>query len=378
MMVEAHQSVARRVMLKAFLSSDHVSPATGKTIAVVISKNGGAFGNPSAGATNATEVSVGWYYVDLSTTDFGTLGDLVVRGTEGTIDAVERGFAVVAATNRGMTALPAAAADAAGGLVISDAGGLDIDAVGAAVTSGTHGNAALKTLIDTVDNILDTEFPALVTLIGTPSNLGTGATVAANLSDIHGYVDDIVNLPTAAQIADAVLDEDMTAHQTQGTLGKTIGDPGNDSTTIWGVIDALAVPSADDVANAVWDEPTSGHTTSGTFGEQAKTDIDAILAAVDTEVAATLAAVDTEIAAIQTTLAALFTTAITEPTYRTDGAAGSLAQLIYEINQTIGERSFAGVTGTVKKIDGTTTAFTQTINSASIAYQLTHPGLQPC
>lgn len=88
------QSVAKRVVLKAFLSSDHISPATGKTIAVVISKNGAAFGNPNAGATNATEIGNGWYYVDLDTTDTGTLGPLVVRGTEGTIDPTEIAFSV--------------------------------------------------------------------------------------------------------------------------------------------------------------------------------------------------------------------------------------------------------------------------------------------
>lgn len=91
------QSVAKRVVFKAFTSADHVTAATGKTIAVVISKNGGAFGNPSAGATNATEISVGWYYVDLSTTDTGTLGPLVVRGTEGTIDPAEVVFSVISA-----------------------------------------------------------------------------------------------------------------------------------------------------------------------------------------------------------------------------------------------------------------------------------------
>jgi hypothetical protein len=81
-MSDIYQSVAGRVLLKAFLASDHVTPATGKTIPVVISKNGGAFGNPSAGATNATVIGNGWYYVDLSTTDRGTLGPLIVRGTE--------------------------------------------------------------------------------------------------------------------------------------------------------------------------------------------------------------------------------------------------------------------------------------------------------
>lgn len=78
------------VMLKVFLSSDHVTAATGKTVAIVISKNGGAFGNPNAGATNATEVSVGWYKVTLDATDTGTLGDLVVRGTATDCDASEQ------------------------------------------------------------------------------------------------------------------------------------------------------------------------------------------------------------------------------------------------------------------------------------------------
>jgi len=40
-------------------------------------------------------------------------------------------------------------------------------------------------------------------------------------------------LPTAAEVADAVLDEDMTAHQTLGTLGQAIGDPVADTNTIY-------------------------------------------------------------------------------------------------------------------------------------------------
>lgn len=91
-----YQFVARRVALKAYLSSDHLSPATGKTIACVISKNGAAFGNPAAGATNLTEIANGWYYVDLAAlTDIGTQGPLIVRGTEGTIDPCEDRFQVI-------------------------------------------------------------------------------------------------------------------------------------------------------------------------------------------------------------------------------------------------------------------------------------------
>ena len=90
------QSTSLRVTLKAYLSSDHISPATGKTIAIVISKNAAAFGNPNAGATNATEIANGWYYVDLDSTDTGTLGPLLVRGTASGVDDVEpEGFRVV-------------------------------------------------------------------------------------------------------------------------------------------------------------------------------------------------------------------------------------------------------------------------------------------
>lgn len=98
------QSTSRVVMFKAHLATDHVTPATGKTIAVVISKNGGAFGNPNAGATNATEVSAGWYKVTLDTTDTDTIGDLIVRGTEATIDPAETVGQVVVTPAAALTA----------------------------------------------------------------------------------------------------------------------------------------------------------------------------------------------------------------------------------------------------------------------------------
>src|SRR5688500_10554247 len=84
------QSSSFRVLLKVYLSTDHVTPATGKTVAITLSKNGIAFANPSAGATNATEIANGWYYFDGSATDASALGDLVVRGTSAGCDDAER------------------------------------------------------------------------------------------------------------------------------------------------------------------------------------------------------------------------------------------------------------------------------------------------
>ena len=109
------QSVAKRINLKAYLS-DGATEATGKTVAITISKNGGAFGNPAAGATNATELANGWYYVDLAAGDFDTLGPIVVRGTATGVDNTERLFYVVNAYNGGFTGVPGAAAESAGGL----------------------------------------------------------------------------------------------------------------------------------------------------------------------------------------------------------------------------------------------------------------------
>lgn len=90
------QSVAIRVEFQAYLAADHVTPATGKTIAITVSKNAAAYANPAAGATNATEVGSGSYYVDLAATDAATLGPLTVKGTAGTIDTVFVSYNVVA------------------------------------------------------------------------------------------------------------------------------------------------------------------------------------------------------------------------------------------------------------------------------------------
>lgn len=156
-MLRINQSVAHKVVFKAYLASDHVTPATGKTIAITISKNGGAFGNPNAGATNATAISNGWYYVDLDSTDTNTTGPLAVRGAEATID---------------------------------DVGVLYF--VGVAL--------ATQSSVDTIDDFLDTEIAAIK---AKTDNLPADP---ADASDIAALIDAV---PTAAENADAVWDEQV-------------------------------------------------------------------------------------------------------------------------------------------------------------------------
>ncbi len=88
------QSASYLLVFRAFLLTTGAE-ATGVTIAVTISKNGGAFGNPNAGAINATEISSGWYKVTLDATDTNTLGPLAIRGAAATIQDVGVALMVV-------------------------------------------------------------------------------------------------------------------------------------------------------------------------------------------------------------------------------------------------------------------------------------------
>ena len=69
-------------------------------------------------------------------------------------------------------------------------------------------------------------------------------------------------------------------------------------------------------------------------------------------------------ASIAADVAAILTTALTE-SYAADGAEGTAAQLLYWIQQMLTELSFSSTTGTVKKLDGSTTAGTVTLGDAS-------------
>ena len=65
-----------------------------------------------------------------------------------------------------------------------------------------------------------------------------------------------------------------------------------------------------------------------------------------------------------TGVADIVTTALTE-SYNTDGSAATLTQLLYLIAQRLTEFSISGTTITVKKLDGTTTAATLTLDDAT-------------
>jgi len=80
------------------------------------------------------------------------------------------------------TALPAAAADAAGGLPISDAGGLDIDTLLATLTNGTYGLSALETLVDELESRLTAARAGYLDKLNITGNVAATGEAAAALT----------------------------------------------------------------------------------------------------------------------------------------------------------------------------------------------------
>lgn len=88
------QSTAYTRMFLLIQSADHITALTGATATVSLSKAGGTFA--TAGGT-VTEVANGWYKIVLTTTDTGTIGDLVFHITATSADATD--FVDTVATN---------------------------------------------------------------------------------------------------------------------------------------------------------------------------------------------------------------------------------------------------------------------------------------
>lgn len=167
--------------------------------------------------------------------------------------------------------LPEAAADAAGGLSISDAGGLDLDAMNTAALRLTAVRAAVLTdWIDgeRLDLLLDAipttaEIKTAIEADGskidhiwetTEDDAGTRRFTAAGLAQAPGGGNVTVGDITTAALA---------KYCTEDT-GETVGAAGSVAKIAQGTASGL---TAADVADAVGDELLADHVISGSFGE---------------------------------------------------------------------------------------------------------------
>jgi hypothetical protein len=285
--------------------------------------------------------------------------------------------------------------------------GADTNTIYGAVVTGAAGATIAADIVDIEGKVDDLE-----TRLGTPSDLGSGATVAANLADIEGQTDDIGaagagltavpwnpawDAEVESEANDALVAQNLdhlvkiavdTDFPTTVHLNSVVGhlaDNGTAATfdratdslealqaehdTTQSAVGALSIPTVAAISDGVWDEATAGHTTSGTFGEQAKTDVDAIKTVTDA-IGATgtgltaipwNAAWDAEVQsemedALDVTLA---------DSVPADGTRPSVRQALYIITQFLTEKAVSGTTVTVKKVDGSTSLLTLTLDDAT-------------
>lgn len=215
-----------------------------------------------------------------------------------------------------------------------------------------------------------------------------------------------IDAATVEIIADAVWDEARSGHATAGSFGEYVNA---DTVRISG--DSSAADNLEAATDGTGygftgcTMPTvttlTGHTaqTGDAFarlGAPTGASVSADVAAIgvlatailedtgttlDTAVAAILADTGTDGVVVATAskggyalsnagIDALYTRQLTEA-YAADGAAPTVAQALLQIQQMLTEFSISSTTLTVKKLDGTTTAFTLTLNDASAPTAIT-------
>lgn len=186
-------STAYPLVFLMISSTDHISPATGLSPTVTISKNGGSFASPSGAVT---EIANGWYKVAGNATDTATLGPLILHATSSGADPSDSVFPVIAVNPQ------------------STAFGLSL----AKTTNITGFNDIAATSIVTGG--------AISTSAGTVSAVATVGSVGGNVTGSVGSISG-VTFPsgfsglTAGAIATAVL-TDTGDNSTTGSPGKIL------------------------------------------------------------------------------------------------------------------------------------------------------------
>lgn len=256
---------------------------------------------------------------------------------------------------------------------------------GTTATGGNTPTLSTQASVDTVDSNVD----AIL--------VDTGTTIPASISGLNDVAaTDIVSAGAITTLSGAVVNVDLVDTTTTNTdqrgtdsaalatalatvdsnVDAILVDTG---TTIPASISGLNDVAATDIVSsgaittsggAVSTVTTVGTTTTNT--DMRGTDSAATaanLATVDTNVDAILVDTGTTIPASITALndisvSDILTTQMTEA-YAADGVAPTVAQALFLIQQTIGDFSIAGTTITAKRINGSTTAATYTLDSST-------------
>jgi hypothetical protein len=172
-------------------SADHITPLTGASPTVTISKNGGSFGSPSG---SVSEIANGWYQVAGNSTDTGTLGPLILHATATSGDPTDVVYDVVKydmqdGVRLGLTAVPSAAVGSGANSFNFDASGNiknDTQSInGIAASSVTTVNAYIGTTVNPLFDANSGIKADVIDWLGTAVTAATGGIPDVNAKNIN-------------------------------------------------------------------------------------------------------------------------------------------------------------------------------------------------
>lgn len=152
----------------------------------------------------------------------------------------------------GMTALPNAAADAAGGLSISDAGALDLDNNVQNQIIAYNLDHLMRTAVNNNDDMTDEVYDGTV-LCNIMTRTGNTSNFVVGSDSLEGLAVGLDALNTAIGVAQSDLD---TITGTGGVLISTENGSGDWNTVVPDA--AGVVPTLGEIVDGVWDEPLTG------------------------------------------------------------------------------------------------------------------------
>ena len=164
-------------------------------------------------------------------------------------------------------------------------------------------------------------------------------------------------------------DELSSGHSVSGSYGKAVAD----GVTGWATATGFSTfdASTDSVTVGTNNDKT-GYSISGTL--QTLDSLNDFDPASDTVANVTTTGSVTSGVTVSTVsdgaigadaVADIFSTTAIAESYATDGSAGTPAQLLYQVQQALTEFAISSTTLTVKKLDGSTTAATYTLDSST-------------
>jgi len=280
-MVVQQSTTSRNIVFLMVDSSDHVTGKTGLTVTVTLSKNGAAFG---AAAGAVTEISSGWYKLAGNATDDNTLGALALHATSAGADPTDMMINVVAynpddAVRLGLTALPNAAAEAAGGLYTRGTGAgqinqanngqIDVNTVRLGGTTQTARDIGASVLLSGNEDAIINSFSVdYGTIIGVPSSTTAPLRAGAPSYDLTNQYIYLLSGTGAKPSAGTLITAYNTSTKVVTVASWPNGTPSTDTVYLIRTQGALLPNEHYNVAQSVW---TTNSLSGYAAGSAAKT-----------------------------------------------------------------------------------------------------------